>query len=82
MTYVTIPEYVELFYHYMSVAEWFPKWTHNYYAKEGAVKDTTEVYTMINPTAQKAYITFHKYPRRMFPVGCALNNAEYSIKIK
>ena len=80
--YVTIPEYVELFYPLMAVAEWFPKWSHNYYAKEGATADSTEQYTMVNPTAQKAYVTFNLYPSRMFPVGCARNSAYYSIKIK
>jgi hypothetical protein len=66
----------------MAVAEWFPKWVHNYYAKEGALADTSERYTMVNPTSQKAYVTFNLYPNRMFPVGCRKNSAYYSIMIK
>jgi hypothetical protein len=37
---------------------------------------------MVNPVAQRAYVTFNLYPTRMFPVGCSKNKATYVVRIK
>jgi hypothetical protein len=80
--YVTPAEFKALFASSVAVSEWYPNWKHNYYSRQSAAYGATDTYTMVNPTAQAAYIHFELYPSRMFPNGCATNKASYTIIIK